>query len=175
MAETKAFPQEKLLCGLLLGKEVEEESLLKDLEAEFGGAERISPVHPFDYTTYYNAEMGDGIRRLYIIFKETVLGDNLSEIKLLTNRLESERKSATGRSVNIDPGLLSINHVILATTKHAGHRIPLQNGIYAELTLHYSKGSFRPMPWTYPDYRSELTLHFLNGARRELKDFLVHG
>ena len=59
------------------------------------------------------------------------------------------------RKINLDPGLLDLNRLVLATTKHAGHRIPLAEGIYAEITLHYRRGRFEPLPWTYPDYRSE--------------------
>jgi hypothetical protein len=44
---------------------------------------------------------------------------------------------------------------VLATTKDGSHRIPLRDGIYAEVTLVFERGDFRPLPWTYPDYRTE--------------------
>ena len=47
-----------------------------------------------------------------------------------------------GRRVNLDPGLLSLANLILATTKNRSHRIPLFDGIYAELTLLYAKKQF---------------------------------
>ena len=29
----------------------------------------------------------------------------------------------------------------------------MRDGVFAEVTLHYSEGAFRPWPWTYADYR----------------------
>jgi hypothetical protein len=50
---------------------------------------------------------------------------------------------------------------VLATGKNYSHRIYIGEGIYAELTLVFERGAFRPLPWTYPDY-----------ADRPLRDFL---
>ncbi|MGA2381317.1 MAG: DUF4416 family protein [Spirochaetia bacterium] len=43
--------------------------------------------------------------------------------------------------------------------------VPLADGIYAEITLLYSKGSFRALGWTYPDFRSSVYLDVLNEIR----------
>jgi hypothetical protein len=56
---------------------------------------------------------------------------------------------------------------VLLTTKNYTHRIYLKHGIYAEVTLYYKDGSFRPWDWTYPDYRTPGYIDFFNRARRE--------
>ncbi len=50
---------------------------------------------------------------------------------------------------------MSLAHFVLASTKPSAHRVPLASGIYAEVELLYEHGGFRPVEWTYPDYRSE--------------------
>ena len=77
------------------------------------------------------------------------------DIKLSTNRLEQSLSVNGKRTVNIDPGYLTPARVVLASTKDFGHRLYLGRGIYGEVTLMYQKKEFRPLPWTYPDYRSE--------------------
>ena len=44
----------------------------------------------------------------------------------------------------------------------------LRDGIYADLTLVFQKGGYRPLPWTYPDYRQGELLELLGGSRRKL-------
>jgi hypothetical protein len=55
---------------------------------------------------------------------------------------------------------------ILATGKEYSHRIYIGKGIYADLTLMYSKkDGFKTLPWTYPDYASESMISFLSKVR----------
>jgi hypothetical protein len=69
--------------------------------------------------------------------------------------------------VNIDPGYLVHERFVLATGKNFTHRIHLAEGIYADLTLIYTKGAFQTLPWTYPDYADEKMLFFLEGVRKK--------
>jgi hypothetical protein len=92
----------------------------------------------------------------------------LVELKLLCNRIEKELAAEDGsRRINLDPGLLSMENFVLATTKNRGHRIFLRDGIFAEVTLMYVRGKFEPLPWTFPDYRSEELRGVLEGLRDE--------
>ena len=65
-------------------------------------------------------------------------------------------------------GLVSVESLVLATTKHAGHRIAIGSGIYAEVTLLFERGRYAPLPWTYADYRTEEVQSFLLAIRGEL-------
>jgi hypothetical protein len=161
MGQIGVFTPWKLVMGLLFSGEIQPPSLNSRLEAEFGPVDYQSPVLPFTFTTYYQNEMGDAIFRRFISFGNLVQPETLADIKILTNSIEEEYLSASGRQVNLDPGLLSLSRFILATTKDNSHRIPLRKGIYAELTLQFAQKDFRPLPWTYPDY-----------ATREYRDIL---
>ena len=70
------------------------------------------------------------------------------------------------RSVNLDPGLLSLENFILATGKNYSHRIYLRDGVFAEVTLIFGKkGVIRELPWSYRDYLLEPARSFLLTVR----------
>ena len=93
----------------------------------------------------------------------------LPEIKLTTNRLEEQWATPEGnRRINIDPGYLCLQHVVLATTKGYTHRPYLRDGIYADLTLIYRDKSFQPLEWTYPDYRQAPRDRFLQSSPKKI-------
>jgi hypothetical protein len=79
----------------------------------------------------------------------------LAAIKLRCNELEQLFIEEGRRKVNLDPGLISLGKLILASTKDNAQRVPLSRGIYGEISLIYRKKAFRPLPWTYPDYQSD--------------------
>jgi hypothetical protein len=121
----------------------------------FGPIVRETSGVPFLFTDYYNAEMGVPIQRFFMVFSELVDPSRLAWIKLQTNKIEEAFMEDGLRKVNLDPGLLSADNLILATTKDRSHRIPLADGIFGEVTLIYTKGAFQSLPWTYADYKSE--------------------
>lgn len=135
------------------------------LQKKFGRIDYYSLILNFDYTGYYYKEMGRPLKRAFISFQELTGEDKLADIKLYTNRLEKHFSVKGKRSINIDPGMLNLAKLILATTKDYSHRIYLNKGIFAEVTLCYRSGSFRPWPWTYPDYRSEQCIAIFNSIR----------
>jgi hypothetical protein len=92
----------------------------------------------------------------------------LVEAKLATNRIERVLAGAGKRTLNLDPGLLTLEALNLATTKPYYHRLYLSKGIFGELTLIYRQGGFEPLPWTYPDYRDGRTISFLERVRKGL-------
>ncbi len=92
--------------------------------------------------------------------------DALVEVKLVTQRLEAATMKEGRRTVNIDPGILTAERLVLATGKNFTHRIYLGHGVFADLTLVFRKGSFVALPWTYPDYASEESISLWNAARR---------
>lgn len=137
---------------------VDHESIISgigEMEKKFGGLEFLSELMKFDQTKYYEAEMGEGLVRRFAAFSDLISPDRLSEIKLTTNMIEKKLSKNGKRTVNIDPGLLSAERVVLATGKNYSHRIYLGVGIYADLTLVYKAGEFLPLEWTYPDYASD--------------------
>ena len=148
--------------------------MCQELEEEFGTVILTSDVIRFDHTTYYNKEMGSDLKRQWYAFGDLILPDALVKLKHRANAIENKYLNENGgRKVNIDPGLISLNNLILASTKNYSHRIYLSQGIYAEVTLVYKDGRFNPLEWTYPDYREDVALGFFMRARAILKDKLA--
>ena len=165
MGEIKKFTKENLIIGALASIDGVEPELQAMLEKAFGPADLISEQLDFTWTHYYNGEMGSGIRRWFYSFERLVNPADLPRIKILTNEIEERWAVQGNRKVNLDPGLLDLNRLILATTKNVGHRIPLQEGIYGEVTLIYMKKDFHHLPWTYPDYQSPEYIEILKKIR----------
>lgn len=137
------------------------------LTARFGKPDFVSAGMPFAETNYYEGEMGKLLVRRMVSFGPLVRPEALPEIKCLTNRIEEQYAQGDQRRVNIDPGYISPSHLILATGKGYSHRPYLKDGIYADLTLIFSDGTFRPLPWTYPDYAGLQMIGLLNRVREK--------
>jgi hypothetical protein len=165
MGTPRPFTVEKLVVGALAGRRDSRKEVLSALEGRFGPSDFQSPPIPFTFTEYYGEEMGPEISRFFFSFRELVDPAKLAGIKLAANELEDAFREGGRRTVNLDPGLLCLSRFVLATTKESSHRIALHSGIYAEITLMFERGSFRPVEWTYPDYRSAQTIACLNHIR----------
>jgi hypothetical protein len=135
----------------------------------FGPIVLESPPFDFNQTRYYEATMGAGLRKSFLVFEELVAADRLAEIKLKTIGLEQDLvrsgRYPEPRPLNLDPGLLSLGKVLLATSKDQAHRIYLRDGIYAEVTLRFQAGCYETWPWTYADYQLPEVRRFLEQAR----------
>ena len=163
------FTKEKLVIGVLISAEAIRRQLLARITDEFGEIDLQSDTLPFDFTHYYDAEMGVPIKRFFVSIEELKPPDSLSDIKLRSNRIEDEFRVEGKRRINLDPGFLALSRFVLATTKEGSHRIPLCSGIYGEITLLFEKGEFRPLPWTYPDFRSDAYRSILKKIREIYK------
>jgi len=165
-----------LLIGTLYSKEEIFTAALSCLEEYFGEAVMESPVMQWDFSGYYKEELGEAIFRRFIFFKNLIEQDHLPACKLKTCDLE-DRLSVDGkRTINLDPGYLTTAKVVLASAKDYSHRIYLTDGIFAEVTLSYSKDkrNFVPFAYTYRDYCDERYLRFFSVARSLLL-FLSRG
>jgi Domain of unknown function (DUF4416) len=177
MATIRPPKRAVLLCGLL-SPDVDLLTLARRrLVACFGDVFFETPTWPFDFTDFYESEMGEGILRRFLVFDDLVSVERLAEIKRTTNDIEQCICEDLGhpptlRPVNIDPGYVTLSKLVLATTKDASHRIYLQRGIYAEATLRYMNGGWQACPWTYPDYAGTTYHAEFDRAREMLKERL---
>lgn len=168
MGLAKVFEKEILVMGVLSSNSEIENQALKAVQEYFGPIEVMSSHEIFTWTDYYNLEMGQPIYRFYLCFQKRVAPEKLADIKQMTNEIELQYAINGQRKINLDPGLLAPGRFCLATTKDRAHRIPLSNGIYAELTLIFQKKEFHPLPWTYPDWASEPVRIMLAAWRKKL-------
>ena len=174
MGEIRMPAPVKFFCGILA---VSEEFLARgcaELESLCGPVDLESGVIPFDFTDYYREEMGPSLLRKFVTFAP--LGDpgGLADLKVKTNAIEARLGAAapggSRRPVNLDPGYMTPDQVVLATTKACAHRIYLGQGIHAEVTLNFRKKRCAFFEWTYPDYRTPAYTEFFLRVRTALRD-----
>ncbi len=156
----------KIFIGLIASPDVDQTTLFKDLETQFGEIDSQSDVFDFSHTTYYQDEMGNELTKQFVSIKslQHVIGSYQEKIKAID--LENKFKKNNKRTVNIDPGILSAHNVILFTTKNYAHRIPLSDTIYAELTYIYEQKSYQVLPWSYPDFGTAPYLNYFKTIRQ---------
>ncbi len=175
MARPRTAQPVKLFVGLLSGDPDLLRRARQLLAKRWGPVDRESDLLPFDQTDYYADEMGPELLRYFVTMEPLIRPDQLPDIKHETNALEQKIAEECllpdiPRPVNIDPGYLALNKLVLATTKDASHRIYLGHGMYAEVTLQYRDGGWQVFPWTYPDYRQELVHKFFEQGRERYKE-----
>ena len=164
----------KLCAGIIYGSENQYLAALEQLEKKFGRIEFESETFPFDHSEYYGKEMGADLSRSFIAFARSIAPDMLREIKNFTVKLEKKfLNESGGRSVNIDPGTVSLANLVLASTKDFAHRIYLGEGIFAEVSMIYKDKAYRSLPWTYPDYQRLEVADFLLRVRSSLKEEII--
>jgi hypothetical protein len=159
----------KLIASLLTGRLELLDTVKARLEVLYGPIDSQSVLLPFDHTEYYAPEFGPDLQRQIVAFARLIDPGDLPAIKHQTNNLEWELAEGDQRLVNIDPGYVCLGKMVLATTKDHAHRIYLSQGIYAEGTLTYQRGRFRPWPWTYPDYASDRYCELFDSIRDQYK------
>ena len=166
MSEPKQPEPVKLISSIFANSRDNITTVIKKLSSLLGPVDYISTIRAFNFTDYYEEEMGQSLIRRFITFENLISPDRLPEIKRTTNTIEKEFAEQSYRRVNIDPGYISQAHLILATGKAYTHRPYLRDGIYADLTLIYRHNSFHPLDWTYPDYAEEKTINLFNMIRK---------
>lgn len=169
MAEPKPFSPVKLICGIIACDKRIFEKAEEYLAGLYGSVDLTSQFFKFNFTDYYEKQMGKDLKRKFLSFANLISPEKLSEIKLRTNELEEEVKKelkASHRVVNLDPGYMASSALIMATAKDFAHRIPLHDGIFAHLELLLSKKEARPLSWTYPDFKTKEYQKFFMEVRR---------
>ena len=150
--------------------------ILKGVEE--GLARLVGPIREktemmaFSESDYYAAEMGQGLSRYFLLFESLLDREMLAAVKIGSNEIEVAAAAGGKRRANVDPGYIALEHVVLATTKGYAHRIYLGRGTFADLTLLYENGSYRPLKWTYPDYGGGRLVSLLNRWREDYKGLL---
>ncbi len=75
----------------------------------------------------------------------------------------------TRRTINIDPGYVALEQVVLSTSKPYSHRIHLADGIYTDLVYIFQNKNYQILPWTYPDYQEIAKINYFLKIRQELQ------
>jgi len=138
------------------------------LVEHFGSIDLASPILDFDFTNYYEPEMGPHLKRKFVSFVRKIDPGEIAAIKLATNGLEetlAPLDTSVKRPINLYPVYICGSKLVLASAKDRSQRIYVGRGIYVEITLEFRKGRFRPVPTTYRDYASDAYIEFSTEAR----------
>ena len=173
MAEASVPPVVVWICGMISSRREWLDAAAGELARAFGPVDIAGEVMDFDFTHYYDRQMGAPLLRQFVSFRQAPPPDALVEAKLRTNAVEADFAARHGRPdlprpVNLDVGYVESSKLILASMKNFSHRIYLARGVYAEVTLLYRRGRWEPLGWTFPDYRSGRYDAFLSSARARL-------
>jgi hypothetical protein len=142
---------------------------LRQLERRFGRVtcETIDIQH--SNGREYAEEMGDTLYRRLFSFERMVPRDSLVEIKTACHKIESQLGDQvhdyTFRTVNIDPGIMTPDNFVMACHREFNHRIYINEGVFAEIVLIWSKGKFCRLPWTNQDFCHEEAIDFFSRVR----------
>ncbi len=167
MSEPGAPFPVKPVASLLLAREDLGPAILQELSEFLGPPDLVGPWWPFTETDYYTPEMGPNLGRRLVSFLHLADPGQLPRWKVYTNQIEAGYTLGRRRMVNLDPGYLAKERLVLATGKNYSHRLYLGGGIYGDLTLIYERGRFRSLPWTYPDYAGGEMRALLDLVRRK--------
>ena len=166
MSRPRKSDKVKLISSLFSPDKSVIDRVVVQMSEIFGPIEWSSPEMFFDRTRYYAREMGWPLHRRFVSFEELISPEVLVEVKLKTNEIENEYIAGVNRRINIDPGYISPERLILATGKNYIHRVYLSKGIYADLTLIFKRGGFMPLEWTYRDYSDPEMIEYFNELRK---------
>ncbi|MBA4396388.1 MAG: DUF4416 domain-containing protein [Syntrophus sp. (in: bacteria)] len=172
MSKPRQAEAVKLMMSVISAEDGVFRDVMQILAVHFGRPDFISARMLFDYTNYYEKEMGENLIRRIVSFDKLIAPESLPDVKLLTNQVEDQFSGEGQRKINIDPGYMSAAHLILATGKGYTHRPYLRDGIYADLTLIFTDGAFRALAWTYPDYAGQDVTTMLHKIRGKYIDAL---
>ena len=145
----------KFICTFIYSQENIYEKTKEIFEKKFSKIDFESHCIDFDFTDYYNQEMGNSLFRRFISFKKLYNPEEFIKIKLACVKLEKRFAINDKRIINIDPGYLNEAKLVLTTTKDFAHRIYLGKGVFAEVTLTFCDGEFCDLSTTFPDYRTK--------------------
>lgn len=168
MGERRRSGPVKIITGLIFNDLQVFDKASSLLLKKLGPVDLESEPLSFDHTSYYNDEMGAGLKRRFLSFRRLKNPKDLHRLKIFTDRLEKKFSASGRRAINIDPGYLSLSKLVLFSTKDYAHRIYLANGIYSEVTLFFKESSFQSWGWTYPDYKTKEYIDFFNHTRQIL-------
>ena len=112
------------------------ERIIPQLEKEFGLIQWKSPIIDFTHTNYYQ-EIGEKLKRIFLVFQELFDPEDLANRKILTNQLESQTgDTQITRRINLDPGYFDGGKIVLATTKNFSHRVYIGTVSYTHLDVY---------------------------------------
>lgn len=172
MGQQRELEDALLFLAVSFKPEIEYDWIVDKIVPLFGETCLISAPFAFDHSQYYREEMGPNLKKGFIFFKDFYDVSQVAESKIESNRIEQQYSHQSGRTINLDPGYLTLAKLVLSTTKNFDHRIHIASGIYGDIQLRFRHGKFVENPWTYPDYKDQKSISFFMKARHYLQEMV---
>ncbi|HUV29923.1 MAG TPA: DUF4416 family protein [Acidobacteriota bacterium] len=170
MARIQIPPPGRLVISIIYSHIDAVADSLVQLEKQFGRIQCETVDIPYTHNDKYSEEMGEGLMRRFFSFEKPVARDALPEIKAACRKIERQLGDRvddyTFRTVNIDPGILSPDNLVMASHREYNHRIYLARGVFAETQLIWARGKFTRLPWTSPDFCHDEAVDFFLRVRQ---------
>ena len=112
---------------------------------------------PFEY----RKESGQDLTSQVFVFGGLHSLQELSSLKQLTMKLESDYSVRGKRIFNINPGFLDRQFLLMASHKDATHRSQLCGRFWVEPQLRWSSDRLVPYPWTFEEFEPEERRQFI--------------
>ncbi|MCP4685320.1 MAG: DUF4416 family protein [bacterium] len=172
MARKQTPPPGRLIVSIIYSSIDAVADSLKLLERQFGRVQYETIEMPYT-SEAYSEEMGDKLQRRFFSFEKPVERDRLPQIKAACLKIEKQFgdhvDDFTFRTVNLDPGILTPDNLVMASTREYNHRVYLGEGVFAELVLVFAKGRFVRMPWTIADFYHGEAIDFFLRVRESFE------
>ena len=169
----------KLIIAVMYSDKEVYVSCKKDLVSLYGPVAVESEEYDFDkFTKYYEKEMGKNIVKRFLIFEKPLKEKNCKPIKeinnknnLIKNKIKiiknktteiEEKYSKDGkRRINLDPGYLSSDELVLASFKSGtNYKEDIGDGVYLHKVLEFDGDDIKVFWHTFPDYKEKKGLFY---------------
>ena len=134
------------------------EECKKQLISIYGEVLEETEPYDFNYTHYYDSEMGKGLKKIFLLFNKEISMKDLISIKYKITELEDEYSVDKGRRINIDPGTINNNGLWLATWKGKGFKEYIGNEVWAHKVLEFKNNKVFDFYHTFKDYKEKKEL-----------------
>lgn len=141
-----------LFCGLMYQDQGGYEKAIAILQKRFGKSDCTGEEYSFDFTDSYLKEFGPNLKKRFVVFKKIIGRKELPSIKIWCCSIEKKLGKEGKRRVNIDPGYITPNNIVVASTKEFPHRIYLDKGIFGDVQLVLKREEAIGFEHTFADY-----------------------
>jgi len=169
MTKIQKAPDGRLVISIIYSSMDALADAVDTLERKFGRVQCETIEISCSDREQYREEMGDNLQRRFISFERLVSRDSLPDIKNLCHKIEPQFADCVRdfafRTVNLDPGILTPDNLVMASHREFNHRLYLRDGVFAQIELIFSGDQFRRLPWTNPDFCEGEAVDFFERVR----------
>ncbi|NOY22051.1 MAG: DUF4416 family protein [Acidobacteria bacterium] len=119
------FPPVKFFVSVIYHDPNDLQAVTAAVRESVGEIDSQSESFPFDFTDYYEREMGGPLFRVFLSLSTTSPADGIISIKKACLELEARFSEENRRKVNLDPGYIDMYKLVLVSEKYMGHKIYL--------------------------------------------------